>query len=223
MSHTRERRTVLYTLVILIGVGIFAASCSLPADNHPRAIERDRLPALLSPNVSSTTTSVPADSPTAAVYFVKDGRLHKVDRKVRSRSASALLEQLAAGPTDGEKDEGISSAVPPNTKVLSAELSKKDVLTIDVTKDLVQLASPNNKTAYGQIVFTLIKSLDVRLVAVNVAGKPTPIATDNGFVDRASLSDFSNSNDPKKTSSTSSTGGATAAPTPTMPPVSDDN
>ena len=183
-----RRPATLFVAALLTWV---AAGCSLPADHAPRAIERDRLPAILRPSQSPTTTVVGGDDvQVAQICFVNDGDVQCVERKVKRIAPDVLFGTLVDGPTEAERNDGSSSFIPPATNLSGSNLSDH-VLTLNLSDAINDVGPPNNKTAFAQIVYTTIKSIPaVRKVSVTVDGKPTKIPTDTGPVAAAGLSDF---------------------------------
>jgi germination protein M len=84
-----------------------------------------------------------------AVYFVRDDKLGFAQRSVgpTPRIATATLGELLAGPTVGEQDAGLTSDIPPNTKLVSIEISNGTAA--------VELSNPLDRLGALQVVHTL--------------------------------------------------------------------
>ena len=202
-------------IVVALTLALVASACSLPTDRAPRAIERDRLPAVLEPARNATTTVVgSADAKDAQICFANAGEVQCVQRKVSAISPEILFKTLMEGTTTAEQKEGYSSYLPPATRYLSSSLSNH-VLTLSLNDGIRDISNPNDKTAFAQIVFTMVKSIPtVRKVAVVSDGKRLPIPTDNGPVDEAGIVNFTS---PAPTTTLRrSAKDTTAAPTPSL-------
>lgn len=190
---------------------VVVGACALPIDRQPRAVDRPGLQQSLEPDLASTTTAALPSAQTINIYYVNDSQLYPVARKVNDRSTLAILRLLFTQPTAEETDAGISSFIPPQATVISAKLVDH-VLTVDISKDMEQLANPNSKTAYAQIVITAVKANpEVRRVAVTIEGVPTKIPTDGGPASEAGLFSYFAATPPTTTLP------ASVVPTPTSP------
>ncbi len=170
---TGRRLTAL--VVVLAAVAALVGACSLPTDRSPRAIDRTRLPELLQPDRSTTTSTPASNAPAAQLWLVSDGEVSLVKRKVANRTPDVLVEAIRAPVSDLDREAGLTSFVPPDTRVLSSSL-KDHVLTVNLSSEMNGVSTPNNKIAYKQMVYTLIKSIpDVRRVAFEIDGKPTKV------------------------------------------------
>jgi germination protein M len=83
------------------------------------------------------------------VYFVRDGKLGFAQRSVGVTPliATATLEELLAGPTAEERDSGLTSDIPPNTKIVSLE--------VEDGQAIVALSNPLDRLGSLQVVHTL--------------------------------------------------------------------
>jgi len=207
-------RRALVSIVVAFALALVAAACSLPTDRAPRAIGRNRLPAGLDPIQNATTTVAGDDAKDAQICFASEGDVKCVQRKVSEITPEVLFKTLMEGTTPEEKAQGYSSFLPPATRYLGSSLSDH-VLTLNLNAGIRDISNPNDKTAFAQIVFTMVKSIHtVRLVAVVSDGKRLPIPTDNGPVDEAGLVNYAS---PAPTTTVrKSAKDTTAAPTPTL-------
>ena len=195
-SRTTNPRGVLATL-LAGAIALLAACAPLPAENQPRAIDRDKVPDLF----AAPTTTAPHGSEQGAVCFVLQTAGSETSDSAciaamfTDVSPRTLFDALAAGPDDEQKKEGLTSLVPGDTELLGAEPAPDapGVLVIDLSSEINSLSSPNNTIAYRQIVETLtndINGLGVHAVRVKIDGKPTKIPTDKGQLATADPSDF---------------------------------
>src|SRR6188474_1202003 len=90
---------------------------------------------------SSATTTTTATTPTTtspgatsvAVYFLRDGKVAPVRRRVPATTAvaRAAMRALLAGPTEAERDAGLVSAIPEGTSLRDIALAD-GVATVDL-------------------------------------------------------------------------------------------
>lgn len=185
-SRRRAGSLVLFAAIAIATIG----ACSLPTDHTPRAIDRSRLPEVLQPEESTTTSAPATNAPAAKLWLIDDGEVSMVERKVTNLSPKVLIEAIRAPVSKVDKESGRTSYVPPDLRVIGSSFDNH-VLTVNLTDEINNVASPNNKLAYKQMVFTLVDSLpDVRRVAFEIDGKPTKIPTDSTPRDEAGRSDY---------------------------------
>lgn len=192
-----RRRAVAAFLTV---VALTAGACApLPAETEPRAIDRERVSDLF----PAPTTTVPPSGTTGAACFVEQTG-DEQDSGAGSRctgvvlediNARTLIDALAAGPEEKLREEGLTSFVPQDTRLLDAERAPDDsrILVINLSSEINSLSSPNNIVAYRQIVETItndVNRLGVYAVRVKVDGKSTKIPTDRGQLATADPDDF---------------------------------
>lgn len=193
----RHRATTVGSLLAAIGFTLLAACAPLPAETTPRAIDREKVPDLF----PVPTTTVPTSGEIGVVCFVSQPTETQTSGSkcagvpVEDVNPRTLIDALAAGPDEKKSDQGITSWVPRDTRLLDAERAGDDatVLVINLSSEINSLSSPNNIVAYRQIVETLtngINGLGVLAIRVKVEGKPTKIPTDKGQLTTADPSDF---------------------------------
>jgi germination protein M len=98
-----------------------------------------------------TTIEQKLGATNVGVYFVRDGKLGFAQRSVAATPgiATATLEELLAGPTNEEQDAGLSSDIPPNTKIVSLEVKDDQAI--------VALSDPLDRLGSLQVVHTLAR------------------------------------------------------------------
>jgi hypothetical protein len=129
----------------LVALALAAAGCG-GSDDETSAGEPPPPPP---PATTSTEPGPIVGATDVGVYFVRDDELGFAQRSVgvTPLTPRATLEELLAGPTAEEKEAGLTSEVPPNTKVVS----------VDVANDTadVELSNPLDELGTMQVVQTL--------------------------------------------------------------------
>ena len=115
-----------------LGCVIALAGCGLPTDETPRAVE---VPAGVFPERDAQpVVGAAADTPTTslhAVYFLRDGLLVELQRPLAVPVfLDAPLNNLLAGPTPTEAENGLESAIPAGTEVVDVQLLRNNVVSI---------------------------------------------------------------------------------------------
>lgn len=185
-------RTRLALALVLVLFGLVAASCSLPTDRSPRSIDPTKVPGVLQPATGAPSVEPGPGSTTIRLYFLNGTKLVPVDRTIRTEAkpnARSALEALLAGPTNDEKALGITSQIPPDTKVLGLEL-KDGVLTVDLSKEINQVGGTTSKSAYGQLTLTLTSVAGINKVSFLTEGVQVAAPTDKGNVTVARADDY---------------------------------
>jgi hypothetical protein len=153
-------------LAVALVASIVLAGCGLPADSAPRVIAADKVPfSLLGP--STTNQGIEVGGTEVQLYFVDADRLRAVRRRVTDTSPKMVLDALVRGPADNET--ALKGAIPPETRVLRADLEANDTLTVVLTKDILSVTGPLQKTAFAQLVYTATGLAGVRQVRFKVA------------------------------------------------------
>jgi len=172
---------------LLLAVLVLSA-CGINSDDRPRNIPAaDQLPLGI-----DTDTGAGAATGTARVYLLapevvgQTPTLQAVARDV-DEDPQAVLEALFAGPNPGELDQQFRTALPSDTRLLSATTFGGQLI-VDVTRDLQQLSGQVLIAAIAQIVFTGSGVAGVSTVKVLVEGADQQWPTGNGEVQSAPLS-----------------------------------
>ncbi len=159
-------------------LALVLAGCGVPTGGAPSAIAPTDVPyGLASPSPTPTPTSSPqANADTSRVHWLTAGdtlvpRMREVSGTTRRERLSVLLEQLAAGPTRDERDEQLSSALPPEARLSVTEL-EGDKATIDLDAFAQAPSGVSGRRAVAQIVLTATSVPGVRSVLLELAGEP---------------------------------------------------
>lgn len=132
------------------------------------------------PGTSPATTphTVPATTPiggqTMSVFFMKGDTVSQVTRH-GAPEARAALNALLAGPTEGEKAQGYSSAIPAGTRLLSYVVSG-DGATADFSKEMLAFGGGSAivQAIMSQIDNTVLNNdKAVSKVSITIEGRPS--------------------------------------------------
>jgi Immunoglobulin-like domain of bacterial spore germination/Sporulation and spore germination len=133
------RRVPLAVVVVVALAGCGEGRQTAPAESSP---------ATTATTSETTTEAAPATS-SVAVYFVRDGKVAPVRRRVPATKAvgAAALAELLAGPDASERADRLASAIPAGTSLGGLSIAAGDA-KLDGTDGL-------DRAALGEIVYTL--------------------------------------------------------------------
>lgn len=185
------------SIVVAICAIVASACAPLPAENTPRAIDHAKVPELF----PDSSTTVPTVGVPGKVCFVPQAGGPEIDElecrtvPLERLSPRTLVDALAAGPDEAQRDEGLATLVPQNTRLLGAVFDPDvtGVMIIDLSNAINQLSSPNNTLAYRQIIETLTdpkNQTGAKAIRVKIDGKFTKIPTDDGPMSQATPENF---------------------------------
>lgn len=105
-----KRRNVLAAVVLasVVAIGFLAAGCG-----NKTASPSSTVP-VISPDMPSTA---PVGQLTVLVFLIKGETVFQVSREAASSGAQQALNELLKGPTEAEKQQGLSTAIPGGTRL----------------------------------------------------------------------------------------------------------
>jgi spore germination protein GerM len=106
-------------------------------------------------------------------------RVREVSGSTRRERLADLLDQLAAGPSQAERDEQLSSALPPEAQ-LSVTALDDSTATIDLDPSGQAPVGVSSRRAVAQIVLTATSSPGVRSVLLELGGQPVEAPLPSG-------------------------------------------
>jgi Sporulation and spore germination len=176
--------------VLAVAVAVLAG-CGVPVDDGPTALARAGVPFnLLAPSTPSTSapTVPPSPSQTVVQVFLLGvaGHLVPVSRSVAGAQGTqaeltAALEALVAGPTLAETvQEGLQSAIPPQTTLVGVTIGPQGLVTVDLGGTFAQLVGLDQIEAVAQVVFTAIEFSGVTALTFQLSGQPIAVPTETG-------------------------------------------
>lgn len=159
--------------LILVGIAlVVTAGCGVQPDASPRDVPVEERSLSLTDDGAGSAASG-ADR----IYLIAPGE----DRLLRSvpRSATTteeLVEILLRGPNEDELEEQYSTFLPSTTELIDAR-TQGQILTIDLTDDLLELTGLNLTQAIAQIVYTVTELPNIEAVRIEVDGERLAVPT----------------------------------------------
>ncbi|GAB1692859.1 GerMN domain-containing protein [Krasilnikovia sp. M28-CT-15] len=174
-------------LRLVPAVVLVAAGCGVPVDEQPRDLR--------GPGLAYGSSAPAPDRFGPAVerlYLVRDGGLVRVVRRVpAARTPQQMLQDLLAGPTSAEHQDGLGSALS-TMKIDGMNLSQRRA-SIEIGRAAEQGTRSDEILAYGQIVCTLTsQSAEVGTVSFTSGGKPLGVPRGDGSLssDPLTIADY---------------------------------
>jgi hypothetical protein len=179
--------------LLLLATAALVAGCGVPTGGAPETLAPTDIPyALASPSPGSpAATSSPARQDRPRVYLVDahdvlvpSGR--DVTGSTAAQRVDDLLAQLAAGPTSGERDAEVTTALPPRVR-LSVTRVDGGTATVDLAGASDAPAGEQSRRAVGQIVLTATSVPGISAVLLTHDGEPLEAPLPSGELTAAPL------------------------------------
>jgi spore germination protein GerM len=176
-------------LLLVCGVGMFAAGCSIPTQGAPSSIASSRVPFhLLDPHPPTTTTTTqpkPSSYVGVKVFFLNantNNALTPADRLVSAPAPlTAIITALVVGPDSGDSAAGLTTAIPSDVAVLSAVTTSPGVVTVNFNSAFGQITGTATEQAVGQVVATIANENGLGTgVIFEIDGSRTSVPTASG-------------------------------------------
>lgn len=183
------RRRRLLIVVCLAAVALVATGCGISPDDAPRALPSGMTGPPRDPNRANAPGNVPTS------IFLQAGesrRLVPVRRGVPALSVENITKATLVKPTSTELAAGITTAIPPNTTVLSASVRPDEVIAINLSKEFAQVDGASRTTAIAQIVLGVGAEFEPdRKFSFSIDGESAEVSTAGGTKGRVTPCDFS--------------------------------
>ncbi|GAA2631654.1 hypothetical protein Adu01nite_27200 [Paractinoplanes durhamensis] len=172
---------------MLLAAVLLLGGCGVPVDSEPRDLTAPALPFGSSgPARDQLGTAV------ERLYLVRDGELSRVIRQVPApRTPAQMVQDLLAGPTAKEHEDGLSSALSTMQVEGITVVQRRAVIAIGETAG--QGARSDEILAYGQIVCTLTsQGAEVGTVAFTSDGRQLGVPRGDGSLsaDPLTIADY---------------------------------
>jgi germination protein M len=199
----RLRPTLLALALILAVAGAAgAAACGGTAGGATGGVTPTGAASGTTTPASPQESEAPSSSPAAATttvrpYFLRGEKLGVAERQVPRTLAvaAAALTALCDGPATSEQAAGLSSAVPPGTRLLGVSV-KDGVATVDLSGEFASGGgSLSMQARVAQVVYTVTQFDSVKSVDLRMDGEPLASLGGEGLLvdpgqTRAEWSDF---------------------------------
>ncbi|MEU4244664.1 GerMN domain-containing protein [Actinoplanes sp. NPDC026619] len=179
-------KACVFVAVVLLLTPI-AGGCGVPAEDEPRDLRN--------PGLSYGPSGPAPDRFGTAIerlYLIRDGELARVVRRVpTARTPQQMLQDLLAGPTAAEHEDGISTALS-TMKIDGISVTQRRA-SVTIGKPADQGARSDEILAYGQIVCTLTsQGADVGTVSFTSGGRSLGVPRGDGSLsaDPLTIADY---------------------------------
>jgi spore germination protein GerM len=161
------------------------AACGVPTGDAPATVPASDVPyGLLSatPSSAPATPSTPQSDQPLVLLVGGDGRLVPRGRTLAGgplkKELGELLGDLAAGPTEEERGDQLSTALPPDVRLALAD-EDGGTWTVDIVGS-TNLDGRSSRVAVGQIVLTATSLPGVDAVRLRRNGEPVEAPLPDG-------------------------------------------
>lgn len=177
----RRRASALVALVI--AAATLGAACGVPEDGEPRAITGTIPFSLLAPTAESTSTTEPSGQVVSrvAIYLSDaEGQLVEARRRVTvPASVEKAIRALLGGPTEAEAAR-LNTAITADTTLRSVRGPENGLVTIDLSKELLDITGRQQILALAQVVYTATSLPAVDRVLFEFDGEPAEVPNGSG-------------------------------------------
>lgn len=173
------RRAVPAAVALALALVLGAlAGCGVSTDDQPQEISESNVPdAFEDPTTTDgRATAQPGEEVEVFLLHDEGGEVRLVPRPrnvARSPTDAAVLEALLLeGPTEDERRESITTAIPRSTRLASPpERLPGGVLRVDLSAGFFEVAGDDLRNAYAQVVCTANYIEGVRAVEFAIEGE----------------------------------------------------
>jgi spore germination protein GerM len=174
----------------------FVSSCGLPGDGQVQRVEDDTVPYRLLESGSASSDApddgAVSDRRPVLVWLVDEGRLSPEATSESCSQAAAplverLLAELSAGPSDDARGSGLSTAIPPDSRLT---LSGIEAGTAEIDVETASAISADRVPgAVGQMVLTVTSVPGVTAVVLVSDGEPVQVPLPGGALSSGPVTD----------------------------------
>lgn len=152
--------TRLRVVCAVVVAALILCGCAIPTQSQPSAIPSGHVPGgLLDHHLPTTTTTQPKPSVQVKIYLLNaNQRLVAVQRVVQIPAPlKSVVSSLLGGPSQSEEASKITTAIPSNVHVLSADESKaSSLVTVNFNQAFGQITGTFTELAVAQVVATVV-------------------------------------------------------------------
>lgn len=178
------RRWVAAAAALGAAAAVALYGCGVTAEDTPRGINPPRSPF---PALAPSTTAGTSGAVSQTLYLVKGDRLVAVTRHVESPpTPTGLVTALVAGPTDSERQQGLTSALLAATTIAGVRAAGDRVM-VELAGPVEEAPRTDAVLAYAQLVCTLAAIPTVTGVTFTRDGEPVGVPRADGSLSEGPL------------------------------------
>jgi spore germination protein GerM len=167
------------TFLALLCATMTLVSCSVPEETDVRPLGDQYRITIESADQSTVQTAREA----VIIYLVKGPDLIRRTRLAATPlTPESLIELIASGPTDQERETEIRSALGSGPLVIESLSTTEGSMTLDLAPGFAELPGEEQTLLIGQIVLSLFENFLVSSISVTLSGNPTAILGPGGEV-----------------------------------------
>ena len=168
-----HRRVVIAVVAIVVAASVTA--CGVQPDASPRDLPETEQAV----EVADETANIDA-SGADRVYLIGPGE-ERLLRSVQRDAVSVeeLMEILLLGPNQEEVQAQFNTSIPSGTELIDTR-TQGQVLTVDLTEEILDLDRQNLTRAVAQIVYTATELAGIEAVQIEIAGVRLSAPTADG-------------------------------------------
>jgi spore germination protein GerM len=162
-------------------------ACTASVDEQARVIDDAEVPFELlvpaTPAGDTTTTTAAPSGIVRPVYLVAEDGLVAVERTVDDPSPEVLIAELVNGPSQTERDDGLSSPLADgrdDEQLIAAVELARGVATVDLAAGFTSIPADRQVGAIAQIVLTLTAQPGIGQVAFTLEASPVDVPRADG-------------------------------------------
>ncbi|MHB1138122.1 MAG: GerMN domain-containing protein [Microthrixaceae bacterium] len=167
-------------LVSMVLLGLLGLGCGVPHDPEARVVADEDVPYDLLSSTTASVRSAEAQGDETSICLVIDSTVLAVGRDRSGASPLSSLSQLVlAGPTQGEAQLGLRSALAtPN--MVTAVVPLGSMAQVQLGSEFAELSADQQLLAVAQITCTLTTQPGVARVAFSLAGRDVEVPVQDG-------------------------------------------
>lgn len=174
----------------LVVVASALIGCGIEAERDARTLDPETVPFdLLEPEVTPPPPEPVEDraGTSVEVYFVSDGELTSVTRRVPDAGElGVLVDLLVEGPAGDESVDGLRTAL--SEDQVAEVTTARGAASIDLTEAFSELSQEDQATAIGQLVFTMTSRPGIGRVGFTLEAEPIEVPRGDGSLTADALS-----------------------------------
>lgn len=166
--------------LVAIAAALVVGGCGVNAHSAPTDIAKEKVPYGLLRTAPPPSASGQPDAAQVTVFLIQGKRLVGVKATApQPGRTDQAIRVLLGGVSTGQSAQGLRSAIPDGTHLLSFDLTGTTA-TLDLSKEFSTARASDQILAVGQLVFTATASGRVSEVSFAVNGRPIEVPGPDG-------------------------------------------